>query len=230
MRALRHRIRRSFSRLFPDMADVCRRIDEEIESHLSMAIEDLVAGGGSHAAARATAVERFGDPSAVRAELIAMALRPKRRLTAAAGGTLCVGLSASLLLTSLGNDRNAALAETIADLDAHLRREQARNATVSSVRFLQPAQTVHIVHIEGAVGKARTWTIPRDGKITALQLLARSGVLENEATGRVYLIPFRVDDPVWTIQIDDWSASAESDRIITESCTIMVERRENPPA
>lgn len=230
MTALRHRVRRSFYRLFPDMADVCRQIDEEIESHLSMAIEDLVAGGGSHAAARATAIARFGDPSAVRAELIAMALRPKRRLAAAVGGALCVGLSASLLLVGIGQDRNAAMAERIADLDADLRREQARNAAVTSVRFLQPAQTVHIVHVEGAVGKARTWTIPRDEKITALQLLARSDVLEHEATGRVYLIPFRGDNPVGTIQVGDWSIVPEHDQIITESCTIMVERRENPPA
>lgn len=215
------------SRLFPDMTQICRQIDEEIESHLDMAAENHVRHGGNPAESRSAAVERFGDPSAVRAELIQIALKPRQRIASAAVVVVLGGLAASLLTVGISQRRYTAMTETVAELDASLRREQVRSTVFTSARFLEPAQTVHIVHIDGAVGKARTWTIARGEVVTVRQLLARSRVLEEEATGRVYVVPFREGEPVWMGDFSAWTDPDGDDRLITQSCTIMVERRED---
>lgn len=218
------------SRLFPDMKGVCQRIDEEIETHLAMSSEAAIRDGVSAEDAYRDAVLRFGDPSAVRAELIEIALRPRRRLVAAAGLAACAALALSVGLVGVVHSRSTRMGQTIAELDLALRQERARSSVVSSARFLEPAQTVHIVRIDGAVGKPRTWTISRDEPVTVRQLLARSRVLEAETTGLVFVIPFRDSDAIWSARVSDWTDPDEPDRLITESCTIMVERRLNHPA
>lgn len=218
------------SRLFPDMRGVCQRIDEEIETHLTMSSEAQIGQGESAEDARRVAIERFGDPSAVRAELIEIALRPRRRLAAATGVAACAALALSVGLVGMVHTRSIRMGQTIAELDLALRQERARTSVVSSARFLEPAQTVHIVRVDGAVGKPRTWTISRDEQVTVRQLLARSRVLEAEATGLVFVIPFRDSDAVWSAKVSDWTDPDEPDRLITESCTIMVEQRRNHPA
>ena len=51
---------------------VAREVDDELAFHIAARVDDLVAGGLSPAAARAAALEEFGDLAAARAELSAM--------------------------------------------------------------------------------------------------------------------------------------------------------------
>ena len=72
--------RRRLLRLFDRRSDVERELDEEIEAHVSLRIDDLVRAGMSAREAREEAVRRFGDMDEARRRLQASARRKEDRL------------------------------------------------------------------------------------------------------------------------------------------------------
>jgi hypothetical protein len=169
-------------------------IDEEFEFHIEERARELMERGMPSEAARAAALEAFGDVAGFRGECFAIAMKERimlQRVNAVLTAVLLVGLGLVAYQSYAGQRRVADSLASIAGVLAEVR------GTVVQVHEYQDlaakdrkkyAEGGGIAYLQGKALRPGTYALPNPGQITVRRLLASAGGLAADAIGRVKVV------------------------------------------
>lgn len=206
------------------LRQVCRDVDDEIGFHLDEKVRGMLREGVDPARAYDDALREFGDVSDVRAQLISIGMRPWRIGVSVCSLLLVGALVGSVVAAYVSHDRLEQQIVAGARLAEQLEISRLSTPAAESRIELAPAQAVRFVAVEGAVRYPRLWTIERSLDLSLTQLLAKSGGLTSEASGRVFILPRR--EGAFEPQVIDYQAvlaQTQGDPMLPRSCRVVVE-------
>ncbi len=159
-------------------------IRAELDSHLAMIEEELLAQGAAPADARARALARFGDPARLARQARTIKLGDRIMLQRINLALLIVLGSAVIFLLVQNQRINTRSIQTLEQVSASLSALQQRQPAPQAAPT-PPGPPSKVVYIEGAVERPGTFMIPPGG-FTLKRLIAAAGGLKDSAK-TVYL-------------------------------------------
>lgn len=210
------------------LRQVCRDVDDELGFHLDEKVRAMFHDGIDPARAYDEALREFGDVSEVRAQLINIGMRPWRIGAGLCSLLLIAAVAGSVVAAYVSHDKLEQQIVAHSQLAEQLEITRLAAPAAQHVE-LAPAQAVRFVAVEGAVRYPRLWTIDRSRDLSLTQLLAKSGGLTSDASGRVFILPRR--DGAFEPQVVDYHAvlaQAQRDPMLPRSCRVVVETGAKP--
>jgi hypothetical protein len=193
-------------------------IRAELDSHLAMIEDELLAQGATPADARAQALARFGDPARLARQARTIKLGDRIMLQRINLALLIVLGSAVIFLLVQNQRINSRSIQTLEQVSASLTALQQRQPAPQAAPT-PPGPPSKVVYIEGAVERPGTFMIPPGG-FTLKRLIAAAGGLKDSAK-TVYLDHQAEDaqDSIFsTSNFEAWNdPSLKADDVVTVS-------------
>ena len=177
------------------ISSLVRDVDNEFDIHIQECIDDLVDSGMSIRAAQVEAARRFGDISQHRADLLELSVARSGRPLLIAGIVTIGAIGVACFLGVQNISKHNRQQTLITQLQDELHLLRATFTIQSDSPRIPMAQDVRFVAVDGAVASPKVWAIGRRESISIGKLLERSGWLTQHATGFVYAVKMKGNEP-----------------------------------